>query len=249
MFPLLRKLIPLRVRLYVRNLTLSGNAFYCPCCKKSAAVFLPFGVRKRPHAECPHCGSLERHRLLWLFLEKETDAFRGKKRILHVAPESVFFQKFANSPSVDYVAIDKFDEGYRYPKGTINMDVTQLAFADRHFDAILCNHVLEHVPDDHKALSELYRVLAPQGWAVIQSPIDPALDVTLEDPNITDPAERIRLFGQPDHVRMYGKDYAKRLKNVGFEVKEINYLASFSEEQINYMGLQQAGDIFFCQKK
>lgn len=169
----------------------------------------------REDVRCPFCGSLERHRLVWRFFEDHTDLFDGRpKRMLHVAPEASFEQRFRRLAGLDYTTADLLD-----PNVMVQMDLTDIPFSDGTFDVIYCSHVLEHVPDDRQAMRELRRVLAPAGWAVIQVPI--TAPETIEDPTITDPQERIRLFGQDDHVRRYGPDYSDRLREAGFAVDEI----------------------------
>ena len=161
---------------------------------------------------CPGCASFERHRLLWIafVMPWKKGAFRAKDRMLHVAPEPVLAKKF-DQRFDEFVSIDV--DGKRSMEA---MDVTALAFADRCFDAIVCNHVLEHVPDDGPAIAEPYRVLRPGGWGSIQVPMRG--DVTHEDPSVTDSRERRRLYGQEDHVRQYGGDFIDRLRDAGFEV-------------------------------
>ena len=196
----------------LRAFLLRGSRFHCPLCSGNYYRFLTFGDPPRENAMCPGCASLERHRLLWIALEKQWQkgAFRAKDRMLHVAPEPVLAKKFEQRFG-DYVSIDL--DGQRAIKA---MDVTALTFADRCFDAIVCNHVLEHVPDDRTAIAELYRVLKPGGWGSIQVPMKG--NVTHEDLGVTDPQERRRLYGQHDHVRQYGSDFMDRLRGGGFEV-------------------------------
>lgn len=231
----------------VQHYTLKGDNTYCPLCEKHFITFLPYGVRKRANAQCPNCQSLERHRLIWLFM-KEKGILGKPMRMLHVSPEIVFFEKFSRSKLTDYVPIDKFDPGYRYPKGTQNADITQLPYPDQSFDFILCIHVLEHVPDDALAMRELYRVLKPDGCAIIQVPLDKNLPVTQEDLSITDPAIRQQLYGQPDHVRQYGMDYATRLSKAGFKVDVNKFDEKFTSEEKFKLGLPVDEDIYFCTK-
>ena len=196
----------------LRALLLHGSRLYCPLCAGSYRRFRAAGDPPRENAMCPGCTSLERHRLLWIALEKQWQkgGLRAKDRMLHVAPEPVLAKKFKQRFG-QYISIDL--DGERAMEA---MDVTALAFADRCFDAIVCNHVLEHVPDDRKAIAELYRVLKPGGWGSIQVPMRG--DVTHEDPGVTDPQERYRLYGQDDHVRQYRSDFIDRLCDAGFEV-------------------------------
>ena len=174
--------------------------------------------------------------MAWLFL-KERNVLRGGMRVLHVAPERCLREKLTVLPGVKYTAGDKFTPGYSYPRGTIDLDITAMPFADGSFDLILCSHVLEHVPEDQRAMTELHRVLAPGGMAILMVPI--ALDraTTDEDPSVTDPQERIRRFGQFDHVRLYGRDYVDRLKSAGFEVVEDAMTERMSPTEIFRHGL------------
>jgi SAM-dependent methyltransferase len=186
--------------------------------------------------------------MIWLFCQKR-NLFAKKLSLLHVSPEKVFFKKFVHNSEVDYTPIDKFAEGYSYPAGTQNVDITEMPYPDAHVDAILCVHVLEHIPDDHIAMMELYRVLKPNGWAIIQVPLDKNRKETYEDFSITDALEREKAFGQSDHVRWYGLDYKNRLETAGFEVEVVDFVGGFSpEEQFRY-GLPHEDDIYFCQKK
>jgi len=174
--------------------------------------------------------------MAWLFL-KERKVLRTGLRVLHVAPEQCLREKLTVLPGVRYTAGDKFTPGYSYPRGTVDLDITAMPFADASFDLILCSHVLEHVPNDRQAMAELFRVLAPGGMALLMVPV--ALDraTTDEDPSVTDPHERIRRFGQFDHVRLYGRDYADRLKAAGFEVVEDAMTERMSAAEVFRYGL------------
>jgi SAM-dependent methyltransferase len=228
---------------------LEGDNVYCPICAGSFITFLPFGRVKRANAQCPQCDSLERHRLQFLFLKSDTNLFDGSpKKLLHVAPEQVFFRAFSTAPGIDYYPIDKFMEGYDYPPGTIDMDILYLGYADNTFDAIICNHVLEHIPDDKAAMRELFRVLKPGGVALLQVPLDKNRAVTYEDLAITDPQERIKHFGQFDHVRFYGLDYKDRLSAAGFTVAVIDCISRLCDNAVFHYGLMPGEDIYKCQK-
>ena len=185
----------------------------CPCCHGEFDQFLTFGRVPRPNARCPGCGSLERHRLAYLYLEREGLLNRLGLRVLHVAPEDALARPLLRSRGVRYLAIDR-EPGH---VGAV-MDLTRLACPDEVFDLVICNHVLEHIPDDRQAMRELRRVLAPDGRAIVQVPMSFNLATTLEDLSIVDPAVRERLYGQHDHVRLYGRDYLDRLAAAGFRV-------------------------------
>jgi len=224
------------------SLSLRGNRFYCPLCDKKFHKFLSYGERKRANAQCPECGSLERHRLLWFALKhlESNGKFKKNGCLLHIAPENclshIFKQKY------DYISID-----LDFRKAMIAMDITKLGFADSCFDAIVCNHVLEHIVDDTKALNELYRVLKTGGWAVVQVPIFGK--ITQEDFSVSDPEERKRLYGQHDHVRTYGIDFFDRLKNAGFNVFPISKHELLSPEQLEHLSVLCEKEVVFCLKQ
>lgn len=231
----------------VRRSVLGGDNNYCPICGFHAYTFLPYGVKKRPNAQCPNCQSLERQRLIWLYME-EYKLLEGNKTLLHISPEKMLFRKFSKNSALNYVPADKFDPGYSYPAGTVNMDITEIAYPDNHFDAVICSHVLEHVPEDRKAMRELNRVLKPGGWAIMLVPIDKSRDQTYEDFSITTPEARLKAFWQEDHVRLYGNDFGDRLQESGFDVKKENFAHHFSPEDRFRLGLLTEEDIYFCVK-
>ena len=210
-----------------------GKGKQCPLCGCQRRKFLPYGyVTSRENALCPNCLSLERHRLLWLWLVRESDIGRGAMalpKMLHIAPEVALMRKFrkmyASTPD-RYVTAD-----LESPLADMHFDVQQIPLEAESFDAIICNHIMEHVEDDHKALSELYRIMRRGGWGVILSPVDLEREKTFEDDTITDPAERTRIFGQYDHRRIYGRDYAARLREAGFEVYDIDYKNELSKAE------------------
>lgn len=210
-----------------------GKGKQCPLCGCQRRKFLPYGyVTSRENALCPNCLSLERHRLLWLWLVRESDIGRGAMalpKMLHIAPEVALMRKFkkmyASTPD-RYVTAD-----LESPLADMHFDVQQIPLEAESFDAIICNHIMEHVEDDGKALRELYRILRRGGWGVILSPVDLEREKTFEDDTITDPAERTRIFGQYDHRRIYGRDYAARLREAGFEVYDIDYKNELSKAE------------------
>lgn len=223
---------------------LRGRGFVDPIDGKSYRMFLPYGYGKqRTNVLAPGTLSLERHRLLWLYLQRETDFFSAKRRLLHFAPEQAFYQRFKKMPQLDYVTTDLHS-----PLADVKADICQLPFEDNSFDMILCNHVLEHIPDDQKAMQELYRVLKPGGLGIFQIPQDRSRATTFQDDSITDPKERAAIFGQYDHVRVYGMDYFDRLTQVGFQVKAVDYTAQFSEEEIQKYGLAAGELLPVCSK-
>lgn len=218
---------------------------YCPVCENTSEAFNSFGFKPRNDAICPICGALERHRLIWLYLMKELGFAQSHnaKRMLHVAPEKVFIGKFKALLGDLYLTADIGNRNVM-----VQMDITDIQYPENSFDYILCSHVLEHVDDDYKAMREFYRVLRPGGWAILLVPIVKQ-GSTFEDHNITEPEERMRVFGHPEHVRNYGEDYPERLSVSGFEVKTIVPSDFLSFDEIEHMGITKAsGEIFFCTK-
>jgi SAM-dependent methyltransferase len=245
------KIRNLGIRRNLRKWLLRGNNVYCPCCSKHFSTFLPFGKPVRFNVACPFCGSLERHRLLWIFLFLRKDKlFKNSTKILHVAPERAFFKKFRREKQLQYFPVDKFMPGNHYPRGTKKIDILNITYPDNFFDAILCCHVLEHVDNDMQAIKEFYRVLQPGGWAILQVPIDYNRVKTFEDNSITTPEEREKYFGQHDHLRLYGRDYPQRLMQAGFNVECIDFCNTFSEaEQEIWKFDKKDGIIYFCKKE
>lgn len=247
MFKLLKRIIPPRIKHRIRliqrfpkKIRLKGTNRLCPLCNNSFSTFESFGVKNRKDVCCPYCKSLERHRLYILFFDRETNLFDPpQKKMLHIAPEPILMLKFKKSRHIDYLSADLYD-----PNAMVKMDITDIQYPENSFDVIFCSHVLEHVMDDKKAMREFLRVLKPDGWALLQVPI--MAEKTIEDPTITDPQERLRVFGQHDHVRRYGKDYKDRLEETGFHVKVINASDIASKQEIETMRL--GSEIFFCTK-
>ena len=232
----------------VRSIRYCGDLVECPCCGSTFSRFLPH--RGRSQAKCPGCGALERHRVLWLFLERETDLFQRPGAFLHIAPEYAFLRRLPQMSGLRYVTGD-LDSGLASHK----FDVMDLPFESESFDYLMCNHVLEHVEDDRRALAEIHRVLKPGGWAILMSPVDNRRARTVEDPAVVTPQDRHRVFGQSDHVRLYGRDYPARLTEAGFTVLADNYLDRFDERSIGRLGLRREQDdafseetVFLCAK-
>ncbi len=212
-----------------------GNKFTDPIDGKSYRKFLPYGYGKqRENALSPGTLSLERHRQMWLYLQNETDFFTKNYKVLHIAPEQEFLRKFKKMKNLDYTSADLFS-----PIVDVKADILDLPFEDESFDVIFCNHVLEHIIDDKKAMSELYRVMKKGGWGILQVPMKISSEKSYEDFSITDPKERQKHFGQYDHVRWYGMDYFDRLKSVGFETEINFYSQKFSEAEIKRFGLNK----------
>jgi len=223
---------------------LKGNQYTDPIDGKSFRKFLPYGYgTPRPNILSPSTLSLERHRLLWLYLQNETDFFTAQKKVLHMAPEQCFLKIFKKQKNLEYITADLYS-----PIVDVKADILNLPFANNSFDVIFCNHVLEHIENDAKAMSELYRVLKPNGMGVFQVPQELHLEKTYEDFSITKPEERTKHFGQYDHVRIYGKDYFNRLRKVGFQVEEIDYSATISDKLIDKYRLTKGEILPVCYK-
>ncbi len=195
---------------------------------KSFKKLLPYGYENpRENVLSPSTLSLERHRLLWLYLKNETDFFSAPLKVLHFAPEQAFYKRFRSLKNLSYTTTD-----LNSPLADVKADICNLPFADNSFDVILCNHVLEHIPDDKKAMQELFRVLRPKGWGIFQIPQDLQRKTTFEDHSITDKKERAKIFGQYDHVRIYGWDFFDKLKSVGFKTEAVAYGAGLSPAEV-----------------
>ena len=218
--------------------------YKCPICMNGFNKYLSFGYTiKRDNAQCPKCKSLERDRMVWLFLKQKTTFFQNPpSKALHIAPEHALKNKFKNILGNNYLTADLFRNDV-----DLKMDVADIQFPDKSFDFIYCSHVLEHVPDDKKAMAELHRILTDNGYAIILVPTFGTK--TLEDLSISDPQERKRLYGQEDHVRSYGIDFVDRLKDSGFKVDIIPPQSFLNEIQINQMAVNKAsGILFFCRR-
>lgn len=225
-------------------MVLKGDKHTDPIDGKSFKSFLPYGyVTQRPNVLSPSTLSLERHRLLWLYLKNETNFFKAPLKVLHFAPEQAFYKRFRNLNNLEYTTTD-----LNSPLADIKADICHLPFEDNSYDVVLCNHVLEHIIDDTKAMQELYRIMKPGGWGIFQIPQDLNRDITFEDNSITDKVERAKIFGQYDHVRIYGRDYFDKLRSIGFKVEEIDYTSKLSDAEIERYRLAK-GEIIPVVKK
>ncbi len=239
----------IRLSLLVRPIIaffLRGSKFTDPIDNKSFSAFLPYGYgTQRNNVLSPSTLSLERHRLLWLYLKNETPFFtdQNKKKVLHFAPEQEFYKRFKKQTNIEYVTTDLLS-----PLADVKADICNLPFKNEEFDIIFCNHVLEHIPDDTKAMQELYRVMKTGGYGIFQIPQDLNRATTFSDDSITDPKERAKIFGQYDHVRVYGRDYFDKLRSIGFVVEEIDYTNNISNELVEKYCLAK-GEIIPLVKK
>lgn len=223
---------------------LRGNKHTDPINGKCYRKFLPYGYETvRENVLSPGTFSLERHRLFWLYLSRETPFFSAPLKVLHFAPEQAFHKRFRKMKNLCYTTTD-----LNSPLADIKADICDLPFSENEFDFIICNHVLEHIPDDTRAMSELFRILKPGGTAILQIPLDKNRETTFEDESVTDPKERARIFGQYDHVRIYGMDYFKKLASVGFKVTAVDYTTTLSEEEIERFRVAKGELIPVCKK-
>ncbi|SRR6056297_61782 len=221
-----------------------GSTYIDPIDGKKFRSFLPYGYENpRENVLSPSTLSLERHRLLWLFLKTETNFFTANLNVLHFAPEQAFYSKFKKLKNLVYTTTD-----LNSPLADIKADICNLPFNNDSYDVILCNHVLEHIPDDTKAMKELYRILKPGGWGIFQVPQELNREKTFHDDSITDQKERAKIFGQYDHVRIYGRDYFQKLRSVRFEVEEVDYTKTLTSEEVNRYRLAK-GEIIPLVKK
>ena len=232
---------------FTRSVYYAGNQRHCPCCEWQFRTFLPYNQRQ--NAKCPRCGALERHRLYAIFLKENADLLRRDSAVLPFAPTPILERQFAKLPNWNYITTD-----FLTPNVHLTMDIMRTSFADDTFDLVICNHVMEHIPDDLQALRELHRIIkADGGVALIQVPLDHEREITFEDPTITSPEERLRLFGQDDHVRVYGRDFADRLKMAGFKFHTFDYQTILTSADLSRYGLNfsagRVDDIYICTKQ
>lgn len=241
--------ILIKVSYWVRPIIawwLKGKNFTDPIDGKSFRKFLPYGYGiQRENALSPSTLSLERHRLMWLFLKDETDFFSSKQqlKVLHIAPEQCFLDIFRKQKNLDYLTSD-----LESPIADVKADICDLPFDNNSFDIVFCNHVLEHIPNDTKAMQELHRVMKPGGFGIFQIPQDLSRETTFEDNSITDAKERAKIFGQYDHVRVYGRDYFDKLRSIGFKVHEIDYTKKIAQEKLERYALMKGEILPVCYK-
>ena len=227
------------VRMRAATVRHRGRTVRCPLCGSGFDRFKDDW--NRPDALCWRCGSHERHRAQWLLFERRPQLLGDAGSLLHFSPEWCLRERLSRLPALRYVTTD-LDPAQDVD---LRLDVTALDLPDGAFDAVICSHVLEHVPDDGAAMRELRRITAPGGWCLVMVPIDLTRERTHEDPSITDPAERERAFLQHDHVRLYAPDIAQRLRAAGFAVEMIDMVAELGDEAASYR-LKASDLVFLC---
>lgn len=224
----------------------AGNRYEDPINGKTYRKFLPYGYsgsNRRGNVLSPGTMSLERHRLLWLYLKNKTNFFTKPAKMLHIAPEQCYFKLFKKMSHLNYTTGD-----YNSPIADVHFDLHQAPFEDNSFDVVFCNHVLEHVEDAQQCMRELYRIMKPGGWGIFQVPLDTTRATTYEDKSITDPRDREVHFWQKDHLRLFGLDYADKLRQAGFKVTADRYIDTFSAAEIDRYRLDHSEVIYFCEK-
>lgn len=261
---IIKRIIPYHVYVTIQDSVNSirarkykGNKYLCPICEGKFSKFLPSGLSYevikekniigagyRENAVCPRCLSYDRERLIYLYLKNEKEfIFKSDIKMLHVAPEKTLRKIFLEHKNIDYLSAD-----LTHPSAKVKMDITNIHLENDTFNVIICNHVLEHIPDDKKAMSELYRVLKTGGFAILQVPLSYTISKTEEDLSIDNDKDRIRLYGQEDHVRLYGADYKDRLEEVGFKVEIIDFVSHLKDEETAQYSLLKEEKIFVAYK-
>ncbi len=257
----IKALIPVKFQPYVkltaRKIYFFGFKYKCPVCRSQIRLLKPLGfdfpvIKEKQivggglrNAMCPVCRSSDRVRLLYLFLRNNTEIFTKQTRLLHIAPEKPLEEIFQKHKNIIYLTADLVPENVMQ-----QMDITNIQYSENNFDAIICNHVLEHIPDDLKAMKELFRILKAGSWAILQVPYSKILEKTFENPSITSPEDREQIFGQKDHVRIYGKDYTEKLRQAGFKVQEYKWTEDRDlNNSSNKLALNEDEVVFYCQKK
>jgi len=242
---------PLLIRLSypfkkIAPLLYKGNNVECPVCERSFSKFLSYGsdIAHRENVLCPYDLTLERHRLMWLYLRDHSNFFTAESiNVLHIAPEQCFHGKFKAQKNLSYVTGDLIS-----PLADLHFDLHSIPLEENSFDVIFCNHVLEHVDDALQCMRELYRVMKPGGWGIMQVPQDFTRDTTYEDASITSPEDREKHFWQKDHVRLFGNDYPLWLEKAGFTVEKFDKESKYDAKMIERFRLQKQEILYIVHK-
>ena len=252
----LEKILKLIKRIIKKTLYY-GKKYHCNICESDVRIMKPYGIKHeifkknsivlagyRKYCKCPVCKSKDRLRLVYYYLIKYTDIFTNENKVLHIAPESLLKEKLLKNDLIKY-----YDGDLKKGNASFILDITDIPFKDNIFDYIICNQVLEHVVNEKKALYELKRVIKPDGRIIITVPICISNENTLEDDSIVDAKERLSLFCQEDHVRLYGLDFKERMEKYGFKVIEYNIDLENNNDEIKKYSLPKNGLIYILYKK
>ncbi len=250
-----------KIYLIMRRWYYIGDEYKCPICNNSFRRMLPggfdlevvkkfniIGSGRRENNICPYCQSTDRDRLVYVYLKQETRIFQKKVKVLHVGPELSLYRVLKKSKNILYVTGTKYYEGIYYPKNIGFVDLLELPYGEGEFDMVICNHILEHIDDDSKAISEIYRVTTTGGSAILQVPISNELEATYEDTSVKSKKLREEHFGQFDHVRIYGRDYGSKLESAGFKVQTYHPSYDNNEEELNKFALNKNEKLFIAHK-
>lgn len=224
-----------------------GNKVECPVCERSFSKFLSYGsdVAHREGVLCPYDLTLERHRLMWLYLKDHSNFFTAKNlKVLHIAPEQCFHKRFKEQSNLEYLTGDLVS-----PIADMHFDLHEIPLEDNRFDVVFCNHVMEHVDDALQCMKELYRVMKPGAWAIMQVPQDLSREITFEDKSITSPEEREKHYWQKDHVRLFGLDYPNWLERAGFETEVFDKESNIGVENIERYRIMKGEILYIFHKK
>ena len=226
---------------YSYNEYVKAFKYYCPFCDKYE-YFEDFGNPIRKYIRCPYCKSLERHRFLYyVYQQYILGNLTDKISVLHTAPEKSLYNLFINNDRINYVSIDLDPSRYPYAKNILKMNVLDLQFDDNKFDFIISNHVVEHIEDEELFFKELTRVLKPEGKIIFTAPYDNNLEKTFEDSSIVTPEDRLKYYGQEDHVRLYGRDIYERFKRYGnVQVISLDFISEELSKRMNISPLNTA---------
>jgi SAM-dependent methyltransferase len=249
-----------KIRNQLFKLLYQGKKYYCLYCTKTYRKFMHEGVKAKifkkykvagggykKNVKCPNCGSTDRIRLLYLFFELRTEIFKKPLKVLHVSPNALLARKLFGAKNINYTCGALNPEEFK-EFNAIKLDVTCIDIPDNHFDVVICNHVLEHVPKDSAAMNEIYRVLKPGGYAILQVPFAIDLQQTIEDSANTTRKQRKIAYGQTDHLRLYGVDYITKLTNAGFRVERDNPFKNNWPTDLEKHRLDKNEDVIVCYK-
>lgn len=242
---------------FIKSFSAYGDQYKCPFCEGNFSRFLPIGIKSevleqykvvgggyRLNAVCPRCNSVDRERLIQMYLDQEKSyIYKDPIKVLHIAPEQNLKNRFKSYSNIEYISAD-----LNPLAADIQMDITDIKQPDGSYDVIICNHVIEHIPNDIQAMKELYRVLKPKGFAILQVPISYQLENTIEDESMQTESDRLVAFGQKDHVRIYGRDYSSRLRTAGFNVEEFPFVLNSKKTDISKYSLLEDEKVFVCSK-